>query len=499
MTCKNILLSLSLLLPLFSVSQSGFKIHNGGNFAVHDNAEVGIFVNSTVGGNFRTRNTLIRFYGQSWTNESTALFQDESSSGNGFTGTGGQFYFMQPNPLTGTSTAQTINGGLSNVFTLNGLSFPNLTIDNPNNVSLTGNQLRVRNDFQFLSGKLITTSQSIGIGGTIDGFTNSRYFVTGNSGSLVRYNVANSTVNFPVGYDASTYNPITIIESGTADHFAVTALQHLLLQGATGSPASINAVDASWRITDAVAGGNNLTLSPSWFASDELPGFNRAASAVSMYTTRWDVIASSAATGGPMFSQLRPNITGTGYFSVQAPGMPLPLTLIDFRGSFQNRNTLLEWRTANEINIDKYIVQHSSNGRDFSTIGTVAARNTQSNYYSLVHPNRTDGIHYYRLEILELDGAKQFSRIITIYLNNMNQVLVYPTITHNTVNVQLPQNGSYQKAKATLLGVNGQTVSIFNLQKGHNHLQFGNLAAGQYSLRIETDKETVVKQIIIAR
>ena len=498
MATRTILLLLFLLPALLSKGQAGFKIHNGANFTVHDNADVALYSNTMVGGNFRTYNCLIRFYGQTWTNESTALFQDESASGAGFSGTGGQFYFMQPNPLTGTTSAQTIQGGLSNIYTLNGLSFPNLVIDNPNHVTLTGSHLRIRNDFSFLSGKLITGAQSIGIGGIINGQDASHYFVTGNTGSLVRYNVGNTDVEFPVGYDQTTYNPVTIKEAGTADHFAVTALQHLLLQGGSGSAATINAVDASWHIQDAVAGGNNLTVTPSWVTTDELPGFNRNASAVSRFVSMWDVSGATAASGTTTYSQRRTNITSIGYFSVQEPGQALPLFLTDFKGTLQNNNAMLEWRTAHEEHMDRFTILHSTNGRDFTVVGQVPAHNSQSNVYYFTHPNLPSGRHYYRLTIADLDGTIQYSRIITLYLNSMSQVLVYPTVTQNRLNVLLPDNITYQKAKATLLGPGGQTAGVFHLQKGNNQLHLGNLAAGAYSLRIDTDHETIVRQIIIA-
>ncbi len=52
----------------------------------------------------------------------------------------------------------------------------------------------------------------------------------------------------------------------------------------------------------------------------------------------------------------------------------LPLNLISFSGSKQNNDALLQWKTANEINVSRFEVQRSDNGIDFYCYRNSAGR-----------------------------------------------------------------------------------------------------------------------------
>ena len=56
----------------------------------------------------------------------------------------------------------------------------------------------------------------------------------------------------------------------------------------------------------------------------------------------------------------------------------LPVKLLSFSGSYQNKSSLLNWQVAEEINFDHYEIERSSNGYDFAKIGTQQALGTSS-------------------------------------------------------------------------------------------------------------------------
>lgn len=210
------------------------------------------------------------------------------------------------------SALQTIN--------LNGFSVQNLQIDNAANVSL-GGAATVGTSLAFTTGKVSLNGfdLSIGSAGSITGADNTKFIVTNSTGRLVKNALSTTPFTYPVGFDASSYNPTTITQNGTADNIGVRCLQNALTAGATGTPYVKEVVDASWSITEAVAGGSNLSITSTWNAGDELPGFNRAKTGISYFDgTGWDMTNSvvAAATGAGPYSITRSSVSNLGVFAV---------------------------------------------------------------------------------------------------------------------------------------------------------------------------------------
>ena len=60
------------------------------------------------------------------------------------------------------------------------------------------------------------------------------------------------------------------------------------------------------------------------------------------------------------------------------PGSQLiiPVELMSFKGSLINDKAALQWETASERNAKEFIIEKSTDAKAFSSIGTVAAKNT---------------------------------------------------------------------------------------------------------------------------
>ena len=76
-----------------------------------------------------------------------------------------------------------------------------------------------------------------------------------------------------------------------------------------------------------------------------------------------------------------------------------------------------------------YEIQRSSDGRNFSTIQTIQSSNSVSRTnYSLNDSKPLNGISYYRLKMVEIDGNANYSRIATVQFATGNSITVYPTL-----------------------------------------------------------------------
>jgi hypothetical protein len=114
----------------------------------------------------------------------------------------------------------------------------------------------------------------------------------------------------------------------------------------------------------------------------------------------------------------------------------LPVIWESFDGVNTQHGNLLSWSTASELNSDYFKVQHSSNGIDFYNIGEVKAseRSVISKSYSFLHDKISEGIQYYRIEQVDFDGSKDYSKIISVKVDNDLSRGGFPNPTHGIIN-----------------------------------------------------------------
>ena len=231
-----------------------------------------------------------------------------------------------------------LKGSSNQNVNMNGFTIPNLEMDNTSNATLTGNA-QIGTNLTFTNGKILTgnfdlTMQSAA---TITTADNTKYIVTNGTGRLVKASLAATPFTFPIGNTTLTYNPVTIANTGTSDNIGARSLANVLSTGLTGSAFTKEVADASWDISEAVAGGSNLSLTANWLTSDELTGFDRTKSGISYYiptagpTLGWDLLnsqtgaAAGAGTGASPYNFTRTGISSLGAFAVGTRPVLSPL------------------------------------------------------------------------------------------------------------------------------------------------------------------------------
>ena len=89
---------------------------------------------------------------------------------------------------------------------------------------------------------------------------------------------------------------------------------------------------------------------------------------------------------------------------------------------------LIEWKTGSEINNQYFEIQKSADGRNFSGMDTVSGAgnsNTHKNY-SFTDNNPEAGKTYYRLKQVDFDGSVNYSWIVSVQVNAINNLMVFP-------------------------------------------------------------------------
>lgn len=241
-----------------------------------------------------------------------------------------------------------LKGTANQNVNLNGFSAPNVEVDNAANVTLTGSA-KIAGDLLFTNGKVLLGNNNLAIAsaGTITGATSAKYVVTNGTGKMVKAALGAAAFTFPIGNSTSTYNPLSISNSGTADSIGARAFAQVLSAGSTGTAFTKEVVNNSWDISEAVAGGSNLSVTATWNGTDELSGFDRSRSGLSYYiptagaTQGWDLLNSqvTAAAGANPYTYTRANISSVGTFAIGTRPVLSPLLVtpkIFLQGAYNN-------------------------------------------------------------------------------------------------------------------------------------------------------------------
>lgn len=154
----------------------------------------------------------------------------------------------------------------------------------------------------------------------VAGYGSQAFLITNSTGQVYKANLGTTFFEYPVGFDANTYNPATLVQSvsGAPDTYGLRVLEQVLEDGLTGAAFTEDAVEASWLITEAVEGGSDLNLTAQWSSTDELAPFYRSDSGIARYDgTGWDgTEPGTPAMGTDPFTQQRSGITELGVFAI---------------------------------------------------------------------------------------------------------------------------------------------------------------------------------------
>lgn len=108
---------------------------------------------------------------------------------------------------------------------------------------------------------------------------------------------------------------------------------------------------------------------------------------------------------------------------------PTPVTLTYFNGKYTNGVAILDWQTSQEMNSDRYEVYRSTDGQQFSYMGSVKAAgysNVVKNYtFNDNQPGNSQYV-YYRLKQVDMDGKFVYTNVVKINTGNHASMEVYP-------------------------------------------------------------------------
>lgn len=176
---------------------------------------------------------------------------------------------------------------------------------------------------------------------------------------------------------------------------------------------------------------------------------------------------------------------------------PLPLTLQSFTATKANTKAVLKWITAQEIHTDKYIIEKSTDGISYIAIGMVkAAGNSTSDItYTFTDHTPVNGVNYYRLKMIDVDGKYTYSEIRTLTFESVGlSVSVYPNPVKDGIvyiNTSAPCN------RIELRDISGRMIKTVNVQGIQNSLSLDGLSPGTYIITVITAEGNKVQKVVV--
>jgi hypothetical protein len=208
---------------------------------------------------------------------------------------------------------------------------------------------------------------------------------------------------------------------------------------------------------------------------------NNGNPAAANYTMSID-LAGLGVTGSFTFQFVGTLVSSTGFRSNEAIGMSmdgftqgwnpytqttnallftasLPVVLSGFTGYIKGQSAELSWETKTESNLKTFVVEKSTGGRDWSTIGSVVPANrTEGAKYSFSDNSVAAKTNLYRLKMMDKDGSVKMSNILKLQSNTKAGVILMGNPVNDAVKLNI-SNEIATRYNINLITVDGKRIS----------------------------------------
>jgi hypothetical protein len=313
---------------------------------------------------------------------------------------------------------------------------------------------------------------------------------------------ASSSVVFPVAYNASTYNPVTIAsQSG-----AITNDYFVRVENGNNPSGIFNTnktINRTWIInTASTIMANTVDCTFGYAAADANAGCTPSSNMElgHFVTSSWS-LDPAAVSRTPVLGTYytaglyAPNTLDSAFVLGNVGSILIIKSAIVLSGTNNNNLASLYWNTPN--NYTFFDVEVSTNGRTFTTISS----NVNGQYFKGAMPY---AVNYYRIKAINNNGKIEYSNVVSLANTNANDLIV--SLLPNPVMGSTAQLAitSLQSKWTTIVvtDISGRVVSSLPilLSTGYNAIALNatTWAKGMYKLIIRTDKK-VLKTVLFQR
>ncbi|WP_158637376.1 PQQ-dependent sugar dehydrogenase [Lacibacter cauensis] len=204
---------------------------------------------------------------------------------------------------------------------------------------------------------------------------------------------------------------------------------------------------------------------------------------------------------------IQSDISSFSTFYFMSTSATLPANVITFKATAVGNNAKLLWTVEDQQNVERYVIERSSNNISFSAFGSVDARGTANEkieyQFTDINAAAFASTVYYRIKITDKDGSAKYTNVVPVSFENFTKAFVTiqpnPVVNNATVMVL---STTEEMAQLRISDNTGRVVMSKNIRliKGRNTLELNvnSLPSGLYYLDVTgkniNQKTKLVKQ-----
>ncbi len=187
-------------------------------------------------------------------------------------------------------------------------------------------------------------------------------------------------------------------------------------------------------------------------------------------------------------------------FSIVFAYAPGSVTYTSVAATQENKNIAVEWTVDNQLNINKYIVEKSTDGINFYPVDTTIATTTSTSTYDWLDATTAIGDNYYRIRSVDNAGGISYSKTVDVVMGKgiIAGIQIYPNpVTDGTIELQM-NNVPAGEYGIKIVSTSGQVLLNETIDHGvssetHPILLNKQLADGMYILEVIHPDKTITK------
>lgn len=466
---------------------------------------------TNVGANFKSNSSVVAFMNDATINGQTTFNSISVASskvlnlGSGTNTVAGDI--INNGEINGGTGTLTLQGGEANSLSGTGTyNLNNLTVDNASGASLQC-ELTVNGILALANGALSTNGNLITLGATATATsTGTDAYVNGQ----IRKNdiAANSEFVFPIGNNGRRgmigIKPVSA-GSFTVGYTYTADADGDKIENKAESLLAVSQID-NWDVVCNSSPSVSSYISLYWDNATTSEINDPSSMVVAHYnssTSTWENMGGSASSSGS-----GGKVTCTVPFSSYSPVAfgssslvnPLPITLVNFDAK-QNGNAVeVSWTTLSEFNNDRFEIERSTDGVNFTVISVVNGANVSNIRidYTYTDNNPEFGYQYYRLRQVDFDGQSTYSdKIVCVkFVNNdeENYLTIEPNPTNDKFSVEV--NSAIADGNYTLFAQSGQIVKQGSVAGSTDVIDISNLPQGIYILQYTSNNVVLTRKVV---
>lgn len=180
----------------------------------------------------------------------------------------------------------------------------------------------------------------------------------------------------------------------------------------------------------------------------------------------------------------------------------LPVSLTQFNVQKRPASVLLQWTTASETNSSHFVVQKSTDGKNFTALATVmaAGNSSQLQTYSAEDWHPDNGTNFYRIVSVDINQQKQFSgkQHVSFKAAAVTAGEIYANPVMNEMILPLA-SGKKEWVSVNIFSRSGKRVSSEKIRIDQALLykkDCSRMPAGSYSIVVTTREGNVTRNFV---